>query len=468
MSDDEYPSALANDPNESTPGKHKGPRFSWNPTYEATFFQSLVESVDMGLKDGTVFKGEAWQRALDALRTRHNAEALKSHLINKSDNARKKFRLWRGLRENPHFVYNPQARTVAGSEEAWNAHIQKEPLSRALKGRPFEHEHLYERLFPDVIGSRGAAKRVTKQQRRKTDMSNEDLDANAQNTDMLGLLEVPTYNPVVQGMGNPNLNNINNNAQPPPPQAATHTLVSNVLPSQVQLAPHTAQQQSRSMQHPRNSLASTSALTPPEETLAQHNQAMVQQGGQSSQQQQQQATRKRFAPSDGNAAGTSNSLAATTASPNKRQRTSTTAVPPSVSDSFSVGTTAQFNTVSLTGSTSGPALLPSTNTAPVASTAAGTASASMSANLPASSMSLVNGIVGLADVLRVQRTPSWKEQAVELFFREFGDEDVDLQIKIAEKVLGVDEDRAMVFMKMSTELRKRWVARARGASARIT
>lgn len=102
----------------------RAPRFSWTPAYEATFFRSLCESVQLGLRENSSFKAEAWERAAQALQESHGASPTKNHLINKSDNARKRFRLWRGLREDPDFVYNPKARTVTATEEAWRAHIE--------------------------------------------------------------------------------------------------------------------------------------------------------------------------------------------------------------------------------------------------------------------------------------------------------------------------------------------------------
>jgi len=66
-----------------------------------------------------------------------------------------------------------------------------------------------------------------------------------------------------------------------------------------------------------------------------------------------------------------------------------------------------------------------------------------------------------AETLRSVKTrPVWSEQAMDLFFRDFVDEDPDLQLKIAEKVLS-DENKAMVFCKMPDNLRKHWVRRLR-------
>lgn len=102
----------------------RAPRFSWTPAYETTFFRSLCDSVQLGLRENSSFKAEAWERAAQALKKLHGAHPAKSHLINKSDNARKKFRLWRGLREDPKFIYDPVARTVTATEEAWKTHVE--------------------------------------------------------------------------------------------------------------------------------------------------------------------------------------------------------------------------------------------------------------------------------------------------------------------------------------------------------
>jgi len=124
MSDEDYTTAGGANTSNHTPGKHRGPRFSWTPAYEATFFRSLVESTHLNLREGSTFKQEAWDRAIQALIEQHNAFAHKNHLINKSDNARKKFRLWRGLRENPEFHYDRSTRMVTASEDAWKRHIE--------------------------------------------------------------------------------------------------------------------------------------------------------------------------------------------------------------------------------------------------------------------------------------------------------------------------------------------------------
>jgi hypothetical protein len=73
----------------------------------------------------------------------------------------------------------------------------------------------------------------------------------------------------------------------------------------------------------------------------------------------------------------------------------------------------------------------------------------------------------IADAMRLAKLrPGWAEQALDIFFRDFGDEDMDLQIKIAEKALS-DENKAMVFVKMPVELRRHWIHRLREVHNRL-
>ena len=124
MSDEDFDGIMADGAGGRMDRDRRAPRFSWTPSYEATFFRSLCDSVSLGLRENNSFKAEAWERAAAALQATHGAFPTKSHLINKSDNARKRFRLWRGLREDPSFLYNSVAKTVTATEDAWRAHIE--------------------------------------------------------------------------------------------------------------------------------------------------------------------------------------------------------------------------------------------------------------------------------------------------------------------------------------------------------
>ncbi|KAI1775851.1 Myb/SANT-like DNA-binding domain-containing protein [Hypoxylon cercidicola] len=369
------------------------PRFSWNLAYEETFFRSLCESMQMGYKENHSFKSGAWERAAIALRDKHGAYPEKSHLINKADNARKKFRMWRGLREDPEFLYNPTTRMVTASEEAWRRHFEKEPLSKALRGRPFDHEEYMEILFPDVVGSGGAPKRIMKPRRRNPDGSLAPRPSTAdQNVidpalDATIYTQTPTQNP----------------PQQPPPI---------VQPMPTPTVPQPMQRPSSTTIPPRTVInTNPSALTPPDEHAP----------------NTQAPKRPNPNPSPGY--------------PVEKRR----------------GRPSRFSSNFYTQqSTTTPS---SSSAAAAAPAAAPSAPHGIHASFSPAGL-VEDGILSLAEALKARSPPKWAEQAVEIFFREFADEDADLQLKIAEKAL-TDENKAMVFVKMTPMLRRHWVGRLR-------
>ncbi|KJZ78682.1 hypothetical protein HIM_02073 [Hirsutella minnesotensis 3608] len=364
----------------------RAPRFSWTPAYEATFFRSLCDSVHLGLRENSSFKAEAWERAAQALQGSHRAYPAKSHLINKSDNARKRFRLWRGLREDPEFVYNSLTRTVTASEEAWRAHIEREPLSRALRGRPFDHEDFMEILYPDVIGSGGAPKRIMKPRRRTDGQPGDETDMPGTSILNLQLDPSPANSPDKQHRASPAQN------------SAKDTLGTFVQ--------HT---RSTSASIPAQSTMSQtpSALTPPDESAHQ--------------------ARKRTLPPESmepsldaqsppSGAPPSHALQSID-SPGKRARTSEPADP-----TLSCSSGVLANIAMLSGG--GPC---SSNTTPL--------------SVPLAPLNASSPTIEELDLAKGKSGLRWQETALDSFFRDFADQDPDLQIKISETVL-CDEYKA--------------------------
>jgi hypothetical protein len=78
----------------------------------------------------------------------------------------------------------------------------------------------------------------------------------------------------------------------------------------------------------------------------------------------------------------------------------------------------------------------------------------------ADSQTISNGppVDELVEAVRSRNSLRWQEEALDIFFRDFADEDLDLQVKISEGVL-VNECKAMVFCKMPGRVRQHWVRR---------
>lgn len=65
-----------------------------------------------------------------------------------------------------------------------------------------------------------------------------------------------------------------------------------------------------------------------------------------------------------------------------------------------------------------------------------------------------------ANLLKVRGGRQWREEALDLFFKDFADENLDLQIMVSENMLS-NEHKAMMFCKMPSGLRQHWVKRIR-------
>jgi hypothetical protein len=321
-------------------------------------------------------------------------------------------------------------------------------------------------LFPDVVGSGGAPKRITKPRRKGTDsmLEGDEID-DTPGTNVLNLLGAD--NSLFQSTP------IQTPIQPPTvPSNGTVRPTSTTLPA-------------------RTSIASSSALTPPDEVPTEP--------------AQNGSTRKRFLGSN---AGTGPSAAG-----EKRRRTAnnnyidlthnaqlansenpfqlgsngpapitngnvnnTHNVPSNISNNNSSHQLAHQN---LPTATTGPTTngITGSSGSGSANTNNNTTNSNNNNNNPGGTATnrtqhFQDAMIVIAEQIRAQQRgvpgaapaapppPNWPQQAMEVFFRDFGDEEMDLQIKIGEKVL-CDNNKAMMFCMMPEDLRRHWVKRLR-------
>lgn len=279
-------------------------------------------------------------------------------------------------------------------------------------------------LFPDVIGSGGAPKRITKPRRKGTDAMPDSDDIDAPATNVLNLLSAEN----TQAM-----------FQPAPSQTP---ILPPTVPSNGTIRP------TSTAMPVRTSIASSSALTPPDEDVpsASH-------------------PRKRYLAS----------ASGGTHAPNageKRRRTGN-------GNRNYIDLTHSAQVANMNGHQQQPtaaAAANHNNTQPIqnaqgASHVNGVAHNTTTTTTTGTSRNhqFQDAMIALAENVRAARfsaaaaapaPPRWPEQAMEIFFRDFGNEDPDLQIKIGEKVL-CDQNKATMFCVMPEELRKHWVKRLR-------
>lgn len=257
-------------------------------------------------------------------------------------------------------------------------------------------------LYPDVIGSGGAPKRIMKP-RRRTDGAPAD-DAEMPGTGVLNL----------QGSTGSAIASPDQQQRPALSQTPTGSSTGSLPTQQAQQAATT----STTTLVPANTAAtrSSSALTPPDETMPQAQPASQ--------------TRKRRTGPTGSQAEPESSPALVgtlsgpaepaTSSPQKRRRTSSR----------------------------GGVIAPVLN------------SSTLPNQLKDSSSLAIPLVEELLDALKSRSVPRWREQALDIFFRDFAEEELDLQVKISENLLS-NENKAMVFCKMPERVRHHWVGKYR-------
>lgn len=270
-----------------------------------------------------------------------------------------------------------------------------------------------ETLYPDVIGSGGAPKRVMKP-RRRTDGTLVD-DSEMPGT---GVLHLQQNGGVVQPGMLDAFPQTRPTLQQTPSGSSNGSMASQRSASMTNF--------SMAVPTTTNMGSSTAALTPPDEI------------GASGSRKRSFHTAQSMDSGTGSLPGQVNQLHAPTIA-EKRRRTS------------SHGTPSQTPSSNAQRSTGTPL-------ATITSSSEVQPSASGGSRLDADMQSTLEDIVG---TLRTSaKMALWREQALDMFFRDFAEEDLDLQVKIAEGVLS-HEGKAMVFCKMPVQVRQHWVRRLR-------
>lgn len=313
-------------------------------------------------------------------------------------------------------------------------------------------------LFPDVLGSRGAPKRHTKSRRKDgTDMDGSEQDAPG--NPMMDHFTDNTYGSAAQNHIPPPLET---HIPPPHSMVPTAQMGSSIIPPLQQLP------RSASNAMPTRASMSSSALTPPEDPALQHSRKRFQEVTLPSNGVPPQDKRRRtttatagyldMGQSSMNSLGNSmgNSMGNSLGNPLGLGPSPTT-VPSNIPLQLPLPPTPQpqqqlaqqlpqqqQQQQQSQHQPQQPLSQPSQQSQP------------SQPSLPQQRSTIPPPL----DDLSGQGRASWTEQALDIFFREFSEEDMDLQLKIAEKML-TDDNKAMVFCKMPVALRQHWVRRLR-------
>jgi hypothetical protein len=314
-------------------------------------------------------------------------------------------------------------------------------------------------LYPDVIGSGGAPKRVMKPRRRTDGQLSDESDMPG--TGVLNL----------QGDHHSHSMQLLSASNSPLQQRPSLMQTPSGSSSGSGSGGTTGSYQRAALSlPPRTATGGTqSALTPPDENLPHHS------SGSGSARQSLAGVMSRPSPFDGSMPGSSSTPdsmhlhAPLLVSPEKRRRISDYESSVSGTSATAPSTT---NNPAANANASGPVVAAHPTTDPPSSTSINNGngnsnSNSSSASLRALEAQLLQSSPLLEDLVSALRShgggggaEKWREEALDAFFREFAGEDLDLQVRVAEEVLS-DEHRAMAFCKMPARVRQHWVRRLR-------
>ncbi len=99
---------------------------------------------------------------------------------------------------------------------------------------------------------------------------------------------------------------------------------------------------------------------------------------------------------------------------------------------------------------------PPTTTTTSSNSATAAAAETPSAKQPPPATSSGKVVGDLVDLLTTRNVRQWREEAVDLFFKDFSSEELDLQVKVSQDIFSNDHT-AMVFCKMPVRVREHWV-----------
>lgn len=285
--------------------------------------------------------------------------------------------------------------------------LQKEPLSKSLRNRPFEHEQFMEILFPDVVGSGGAPKRITKPRRKGFEPMQESDDLDGPGSNVMDLLSPGNSSMLLPTSQTP--------IHPP------------TVPSNGTVRPASTMQN-------RQSIASSTALTPPDDEPHATN-------GHS---------RKRQGHTDGGRG--------------KRRRTA---------NNNYIDLTHSAQMLNIDPTMQNDNILPNNYNQGGRQANDATDYAPGVPGVVSSGQLTHDVMMAIGDAARnfskagfPSSANRWTEHAMEIFFRDFSEEDPDLQLKIGEKVL-CDTNKATMFCMMPEPLRQHWVKKLREVHNRL-
>ncbi|OVA18453.1 Myb/SANT-like domain [Macleaya cordata] len=113
----------------------KGRQLRWTQEMDECMIEILIEQVNLGRKGDRGFKDQAYNAVTKALADRLGVDVSRAHMDNRLRTFRTEYRMFRTLREQSGFDWDPVKNRVTASDSTWNEYLKAHPKFKYYRGR---------------------------------------------------------------------------------------------------------------------------------------------------------------------------------------------------------------------------------------------------------------------------------------------------------------------------------------------
>ncbi|KAL5728701.1 hypothetical protein ACHQM5_001752 [Ranunculus cassubicifolius] len=137
----------------ATPKTSENPssRLKTSDEWNKDFIDLCVEEFSLYGYLGTSLKQHSWDRVIEQMGKKYNAQYTQRQMKQKWDYLRGKYQAWTVLEKRTGNFYNPETSTFDFPDHTWDDIIKSHPLTSQFRHSPLEHKDLLRTLFLSTL-----------------------------------------------------------------------------------------------------------------------------------------------------------------------------------------------------------------------------------------------------------------------------------------------------------------------------
>ncbi|KAF6155218.1 hypothetical protein GIB67_019744 [Kingdonia uniflora] len=115
--------------------KEKGKQLRWSQEMDECMIQILVEQASLRFKGERGYKDQAFHAVSEALADQLSVDVCRNHIDNRLKTLRTEYHMYRTLREQNGFCWDPYTNKVTAPDAEWNGFLRAHPKFNSFRGR---------------------------------------------------------------------------------------------------------------------------------------------------------------------------------------------------------------------------------------------------------------------------------------------------------------------------------------------